>query len=323
MNARDLMTEQLCVVTPHDRLATAAGPPRNEAVGLMHPAARKEGRRLDNVVTDRDIAVRCAAIISEHKQAEAELDRLLKAEQAAREAAEAANKAKSEFLAMMSHELREPLNAIAGYTELLAAGLHGPVTDEQLQDLERIHRSEKHLLGIINEVLSFARLETARIEYDLIDFPVHQAVSLVDSVMEPMIRAKQLSYTGGTNGAHLTVHADLERVQQILINLLSNAIKFTPPGGRISVSTMDLGSAVAIAVSDTGCGVAEEDMDRIFEPFVHLDRRSTPGLEGVGLGLAISRSLARGMGGELTVSSTPGQGATFMLRLLGAQMLDS
>ncbi|HET7229580.1 MAG TPA: ATP-binding protein [Longimicrobium sp.] len=254
--------------------------------------------------------------IGERKAAEAERERLLMA-------AEAANRAKSEFLAMMSHELRTPLNAIGGYAELMEMGIHGPVTPAQRHALDRIQRSQRHLLGLITGVLDYSRLEAGAVRYDLADVPVADAVAEAEALIAPQLRAKGLGYTWPGARAGLAVRADREKLQQILLNLLSNAVKFTDARdgrpGRVDVSCAigdgPAAGQVFIRVRDTGEGIAPEKLDRVFEPFVQVDQRLTRANQGVGLGLAISRDLARGMGGDLTVESTPGVGSTLTLTL--------
>ncbi|HUQ84576.1 MAG TPA: ATP-binding protein, partial [Gemmatimonadaceae bacterium] len=229
--------------------------------------------------------------------------------------AESANRAKSEFLAIMSHELRTPLNAIGGYAELIEFGIRGPVTPEQRADLERIQRSQRHLLGLINGVLNYARLETGNVAYNVTDVPVDELLATCEALVAPQARAKRLHLVVPSYPEGLTCRADEEKVQQIILNLLTNSIKFTDFGGRIEISCVEDEESVALAVTDNGRGVAAEKLSTIFDPFVQVDSRLTRTHEGVGLGLAISRDLARGMGGDLTVSSVLGTGSTFTLRL--------
>jgi PAS domain S-box-containing protein len=236
--------------------------------------------------------------------------------------AEEASRAKSDFLATMSHELRTPLNAIAGYTQLLSLGIRGPVTSEQQEDLDRILRSQAHLTVLINEVLSYARLESGAIAYDIGPTSVAEAVEGVTLQVEPQRAAKRITLDvrlpQPSDDADVRVLADRDKLQQILINLLSNAVKFTPDGGRITIDLVAEPSAdgrVAIRVSDTGIGIPADKLEAVFQPFVQVGRSlSSPG-EGTGLGLAISRDLARGMGGELTAESTAGEGSVFTISL--------
>ncbi|HEX5831869.1 MAG TPA: ATP-binding protein, partial [Gemmatimonadaceae bacterium] len=234
----------------------------------------------------------------------------------AREAAEAASRAKSDFLAMMSHELRTPLNAIGGYTELLQLGLRGPLTDAQQRDLGRIRTSQEHLLGLISGVLDLSRIEAGRVSYDLAPMALSPFLAGLDALIEPQAAAKSLVLQHLPTPRGLGAMADREKLRQILLNLLSNAIRYTPAGGRVELAAASVSATmVAISVSDTGGGIDPEMRDRIFEPFVQLDRSLTRVREGVGLGLAISRDLARGMGGDLTVESEPGAGSRFTVTL--------
>lgn len=247
-----------------------------------------------------------------------------------RELAEAANQLKSTFLASISHDLRTPLNAIAGYTELVAMGIRGPVTPEQVLDMARIKRSARHLLALINDILNFAKVEAGQLDFRITEVDIAPITREVGELVASQLREKSLefelsSYGADSNGVAITrvfARADSEKLRQILLNLLTNAAKFTGAGGRVGIdcssSGRDDGSddAVRIAVWDTGVGIAAEQQEHIFEPFVQLDRGLTsPPPDGVGLGLAISRHLARGMGGDLTVESTLGRGSRFTLTL--------
>ena len=241
--------------------------------------------------------------------------RLHKAEQDARHSAEAANQAKTQFLAVMSHELRTPLNAIGGYAELLMMGIRGAVSDDQKADLERIQRSQRNLLSLINDILNYAKLEAGHVEFDMKPVPLHPLLMDLESLITPQLRARDLTYDYTGCDTKLTVWADAEKVRQILLNLLSNAIKFTEPGGTIAISCIDRDETVSIVVRDTGLGIPADRLSSVFEPFVQLERRLTSNHEGTGLGLAISRDLARGLGGELSVRSEIGEGSEFDLSL--------
>jgi signal transduction histidine kinase len=244
-----------------------------------------------------------------------ERKQILERERAARHQAEEANHAKSEFLAMMSHELRTPLNAIGGYAQLLEMGVRGPVTPEQREDLERIERSQRHLLGLINDVLNFAKLEAGRVQFVIDRVPMHDILLGVEALVLPQLRAKGLRYADAGDCGDIAVHADEEKTRQVLINLLSNAIKFTPAGGEVRLECAVDDEWIHTTVSDSGVGIPADRLDAIFEPFVQVDRGLTSRQEGTGLGLAISRDLARHMGGDLTATSTAGVGSSFTLTL--------
>jgi PAS domain S-box-containing protein len=261
-----------------------------------------------------------ASLASQCAQA-MERARLLEAERVARAEADAASRAKSDFLATMSHELRTPINAALGYVELLALEVHGPVTPAQGDALARIRRSQLTLLGRINDVLSFARLESGRVTFALEPVDVAQLLAEVEPLVAPQVAAKAQTYVSTPPERPMQVLADAERVSQILLNLASNAIKFTPVGGRIALDAtpVDGGARIAIAVRDTGQGIPADRLDSVFDPFVQVDATLTREHGGTGLGLAISRELARGMGGDLTAESVVGRGSTFTLVLPRAE----
>jgi PAS domain S-box-containing protein len=228
--------------------------------------------------------------------------------------AEAANRAKAEFLATMSHELRTPLNAIGGYVDLISLGIRGPVTEQQIDDLKRIRRSQQHLLGIINDLLNFSRIEAGRLTYEFAHVPLREILDSVASMVEPLAFAKTITMNWPRN-VQSDVYTDRAKAEQILLNLLTNAIKFTGDGGQIDVTHRVGQEHTSIEVKDTGVGIPQDKLGSIFEPFVQIGRTHTSLHEGTGLGLAISRDLAHAMAGELSVESEPGNGSTFTLVL--------
>jgi len=244
-----------------------------------------------------------------------QLHAAMRAVEEARDAAELANRAKSDFLAVMSHELRTPLNAIGGYAELMQLGIYGAVTDEQTRALARITRSQQHLLGLINDVLSFAKLNAAKVHFDITDVCVRDAVTHVEPMIAPQVAAKSLRYSSALDDTSILVRADREKLQQIVLNLLANAVKFTPEGGAVEITCTPEEESVHVAVRDTGVGIPPDRLAHVFEPFVQVDRALNRPHDGVGLGLAISHELALGMGGTLLVESVPGEGSTFTLVL--------
>ena len=232
----------------------------------------------------------------------------------ARQEAETANQAKANFLTTMSHELRTPLNAIGGYTELLMMGISGPVNEQQMGHLERIEKSERHLLALINDVLNFAKIEAGQLKLDKRAVDLSHVVHELEAFIGPQLQSKSLSYLESIEPS-LMVTTDTEKVRQILLNLLSNAIKFTGQGGEIRVTARRDNGRVHISVADSGEGIPPEKLEAIFEPFVQVGRAYNAPAEGTGLGLAISRDLAKLLGGNLTCRSTPGSGSTFTLEL--------
>jgi signal transduction histidine kinase len=280
-----------------------------------------EGERA-RLVSLRDITDRKRAL---------ERERQLERERAARAEAEAASQSKSEFLAMMSHELRTPLNAVIGYAELLDLGIAGPLTIDQRHQLSRIRASGRHLLGLVNEVLDLAKIEAGRLSVNIGAARAGDAADAALSLVQNRAEEKGIRFSGQCLGETASVYeGDEDRVRQILVNLVSNAVKFTDPGGEIALecgttSAPDADARlhgskqwVYLRVRDTGVGIRQEHLPHIFDPFVQGETGHTRSNDGSGLGLTISRRLARMMGGDLTVQSTPGRGSVFTLWLPAA-----
>ncbi len=242
--------------------------------------------------------------------------RLYREADALRVVAEEASRAKSDFLRNMSHELRTPLNAIGGFAELIEMGAQGPVTDEQHASLARITRNQQHLVTLVGEILNFVRVESGRMEYSIADVRMDSALGDVAEMLSEVIKEKRLILDGPRCEANSVVRADPDRVRQILLNLVMNAVKYTPRGGgTITLSCSVTSDSVITDVADTGRGIPSDKLEAIFEPFVQLASGLTDRQGGIGLGLAISRDLARGMGGDLTAQSTVDVGSRFTLTL--------
>ena len=255
-----------------------------------------------------DLAARCAMALDNA--------RLYREADALRLAAQMANQSKSQFLGSMSHELRTPLNAIGGFAELLEMGIQGPVTAEQHVALARIKANQEHLLTMITEILNFVRIESGRMEYHTSAVSMDQALRDVAEMLSGAITEKGLVLEQPRCDASAVAWADPDRVRQILVNLVMNAAKYTPQnGGTITLTCEVAGDQVLAHVADTGPGIASEKVDSIFEPFVQLTAGLADRRGGVGLGLAISRDLARAMDGDLSAQSTVGVGSRFTLTL--------
>jgi PAS domain S-box-containing protein len=245
-----------------------------------------------------------------------EVSDLVRARLAAEESkhmALAASRTKSDFLARMSHELRTPLAAIMGYGELLSDGITGPVNEEQVRQLGRIRSSANHLLAIIDEILTLARMEAGKEKVRLQEVEIHDLLETVSSMAEPLAAAKGLEFTLGPI-PHATVVTDAMKVRQVLLNLISNAVKYTD-AGSVSLRSAASNSHVDFFVSDTGMGVDEIHLEKIFEPFWQVEQTTTRRAGGTGLGLAVTRQFVDLLGGTISVESKIGKGSTFKVTI--------
>lgn len=292
--------------------------------GVVHA----ELRVVDTDWEDEPVELVSLRDVTDRKQAE-ERAQQLSFEREARLEAEAASRTKSEFLAIMSHELRTPLNAVLGYSELLELGISGPLTDKMREQVGRIRMSAKHLLGLVNDILDLAKVEAGRLSVSSGPASASGTIATAIALIQPQAAAGGLDLVVKPVGtpAPPVYLGDAERVCQILVNLLSNAVKFTDPGGKITVEVGSNRAAdpdarlpahreyVMFCITDTGSGIAEEKLLSIFDPFVQAESGHSRSREGSGLGLTISRRLARLMGGDLTCTSSVGKGSTFTLAL--------
>jgi len=314
--------------------AFATGRPRVETerpVRLRGPEGALEERFLDftlQPLPDGDGRTERVLILAADVTVQVQARR---AAEEARLTAEEANRAKSQFLANMSHEIRTPINAVTGYAELLEMGIGGPLTAQQRHQVERIRSSSQHLLTLVNEVLDLAKVESGQMTVQHDRSLVGEALDGALSLVQTQAARRDLCLADETGEARTAAFlGDADRVRQILVNLLSNAVKFTEPGGRVSVCASVTGRPdddarlfgpgpwVRIDVEDTGMGIAPERLATVFEPFVQVDASYTRQAGGTGLGLTISRRLARLMEGDLTVRSRLDDGSCFTLWLPAA-----
>jgi signal transduction histidine kinase len=283
-------------------------------VGTFTIASTDEsGRRYHEA--DLDLAMEIsarAAVALENAQLYASERKAREDAEEARRIAEEASRTKSQFLAVMSHELRTPLNAIGGYAQLLELGVHGSMTDSQLESVRRLKRSQQNLLALIEDLLSFAKLDTGKVEYRFANVPLDKTLNEIETLVKPQLDAKGLHYDYCRVDPDVTIWADSDKFEQIILNLLTNAIKFTREGS-VRIDCRVSRDDAKISVSDTGIGIADEKLELIFDPFVQVHSGLTRTSTGSGLGLAISRDLARAMGGDITVKSEEGKGSTFTL----------
>ena len=279
----------------------------------------------------RDIPVLLNAVRNEHDgrflsdcvfvrmiQRHAYEDQLLQA----RTLAEESNAAKAKFLSMVSHDLRSPLTTIDGNAQLLASLADGPLTPGQRESVDAIREAVRMQMSMVNDILEFARLESGRVSVRPIPLAIGDVLARAEALVRVQMSEAGLKFSVTGCESTASVLADPDRLQQILLNLLTNAAKFTPPGGEITLSCASGDERVRLSVRDTGIGIAADHLQRIFSPFVQLDtsRTSAPNAasRGVGLGLAISRDLARAMGGDVTAVSNPGAGSIFTIDLPAA-----
>jgi signal transduction histidine kinase len=264
--------------------------------------------------------------VTERRRAE-ERAQALERERAARAEAEAANRAKSDLLATMSHELRTPLNAVLGYAELLDLGIGGQLGPEQHHQVARIRASGQHLLGLVDQVLDLAKVDAGRLTVEIASFPARATADAAAALIQPLAESRGVTFADRSAGARVSYVGDEDRVRQILVNLLTNAVKFTESGGNVSLEYGEtarphadarlrgVGPWTFFRISDTGIGIPAEQLTRIFQPFVQVEGGRTRSKDGSGLGLTISRRLARLMGGDVTVRSTLGKGSEFTIWL--------
>ena len=239
----------------------------------------------------------------------------------AKNKAEAASRAKSEFLANMSHELRTPLNAIIGFAEIINKRTFGAASERYIEYAGDIYNSGTHLLGLINDILNLSKLEAGKLQLQEQDVDLEIAIAACVTLVEDQARQANITLSVVLDPEVLLVRADERRLRQILINLLSNAVKFTPEGGSVGIRSFRRNSGLAIAVSDTGIGMAAENIPKALAPFDQIERKVRRKQEGTGLGLPLAKQLTELHGGTLKIESEVDVGTTVTIMLPPSRMV--
>ena len=282
---------------------------------VVRDISRQKGAEDSAREKNRDLVLRVAARTTELAAANRVKDELLESERRSREAAEVSNRIKSEFLALLSHEFRTPLQAIFGYSELLEREIHGPLNESQRADLLRIQQSQQHLLSLINTILDFAKLESGQsIDLTLEPTVLNDILGQMEGLIGAQLEQKGLRYEYKCDDVSIVADADAVKLKQIVLNLLANAVRFTDRGGCISVESEMENNSVVVRVTDSGKGIPADKLEAIFLPFVQIKSKGSVST-GTGLGLPIGRKLATAMGGSLDATSEVGRGSTFTLHL--------
>lgn len=291
----------------HEHFIRLPAPPGESAFAVMQQSTRvvphidDAGRVIGAIALIEDVTERVAR------------DRELR--QALHDAQDA-NRTKAEFLASMSHELRTPLAGISGYADLLAQEIVGPVSEAQKQHLRRIKSISEHVLMLVDEILSFTRLQAGREPIEFDEVVADDIVRAAAAIVEPAIRAKAIEFVVRLASEPVVMVTDQLKLRQILVNLLGNAAKFVDEGSITLTLDADPGQAtVSFEITDTGPGISPENQPRVFEPFTQIDSKLTRRIKGTGLGLPLSRQLAKLLGGDIELRSEVGVGSTFAVTL--------